>query len=511
MRKEINTSTTPSLWLSETQTQEFPALFEDISCQVVVIGGGITGLNCAYELNKAGYEVVLVEKDRLASKASGNTTGKLTFQHSGCYADILAGGGEEAAHALYESQLEALKRFREITKELDLECNQIETPAILYGRSEEEINGIEAERIAYRELGIPFQDVLTPFENGVGLSVPNQIGFNAAHYVYGLAEHLKDKGVRIYEHTQVLDQLEENNGINKIVANGQWTIEAEYVIVASGYPAIDDGARFDFRLVPYRSHCLAYSVPEFKEGMYISEGEPIHSVRYATEEINYLVIAGESYRVGFEKHTRSRLENLKDFARKEFGESLPTYQWSAQDYRAADQLPLIGRLSDDEKHRNVFVATGFRKWGLGFGIFSGIYLKELIQGMAENPAFKPSRKTALKTIMDQGKDKAMMVAKGMIFPTTIADSENVLPGTGGIVQGIDGKVGLFNESLEKHYLIKPTCTHIGCSLNWNELEESYDCPCHGSRFTKEGFLIEGPARKDLERVSKKMLKKDYEE
>lgn len=511
MRKEINTSTTPSLWLSEAKSLEFPTLFEDTACQVLVIGGGITGLSCAYELNKAGFEVVLVEKDRLASKASGNTTGKLTFQHSGCYADILARGGNEAAHALYESQLQALKRFREITEELDLACSQTETPAILYGRSEEEINALEAEKIAYNQLGIPFQEVRTPFENGLGLSVSKQIGFNVAKYVYGLAEHLKEQGVRIFEHTQVLDQLDENDGFYTVLANQQWTIRTEYVVIASGYPAIDDGARFDFRMVPSRSHCLAYPVNQIKDGMYISQGDPIHSVRYASEEADYLVVAGESYRVGFERNTIARLENLKNFARKEFGVGEPTYQWSAQDYRAADHLPLIGRLSDDVKHRNVFIATGFRKWGLGFGIFSGLYLKDLIQGMAENPVFKPARKAALKTIIDQGKDKAMMVAKGLLFPATVPDYENIVQGTGGIVQGEEGKVGIYNESPQKHYLIKPTCTHMGCSLNWNELEESYDCPCHGSRFTKEGFLIEGPARTDLQRVSEKVLKGDSEE
>ncbi|HSP00026.1 MAG TPA: FAD-dependent oxidoreductase, partial [Thioalkalivibrio sp.] len=430
---------------------------------------------------------------------------------SDCYAGLLAKQDEAAAMALYDSQQLALRRFREITQALALDCSQIETPAILYGRSKAELNALEAEKVAYRKLGIPFQDVVIPFEGGVGIGVPDQIGFNAAQYVQGLAGYLKKKGVRIYEHSQVEDRLEDQDGMQRILANGQWYITAKHVIIASGYPAIDDGARFDFRLVPSRSHCLAYPVDKIQPGMYITQGEPIHSVRYAPGDTNHLVIAGESYRVGFEADTKKRQADLKDFARSEFSVDEPAYAWSAQDYRTADRLPLIGRLTDQAKHRHVYVATGFRKWGLGFAIFSGVYLKELIQGGEENQVFKPSRESLLKTVIDQGRDKAAMLAKGLIHPPKVAESPDMGPGTGGIVEAADEKIGLYVEAQGKRHLVKPVCTHMGCPLHWNELEESYDCACHGSRFTKEGFLIEGPARRDLERLSENQLETDQAE
>lgn len=515
MRKEINTSNTTSLWLGETEIRDYPALFQDISCQVLIIGGGITGLSSAYELAQAGFDVVVAEKDRLASKASGNTTGKLTFQHSDCYGDLLNKQGEAAARALYESQTKALERFREITETLQIGCSVTETPAILYGRSPGEINGVEAEKIAYRKLGIPFQDVEIPFEKGVGIGVTGQIGFNAAQYVHGLAHHLADSGVRIFEHTQVEDELQEKDGRYRVIANGQWAIQADHVIIASGYPAIDDGARFDFRLVPSRSHCLAYPVEETKPGMYITQGEPIHSVRYSSGDRHYLVIAGESYRVGFEPDTSARQSELKRFARDQFGAQIeaaePLWQWSAQDYRTADRLPCIGRLTDQPRHRGVYVATGFRKWGLGFGIFSGIYLRELIQGGEEIPFFSPSRETILQTVLDQGKDKAAVLARGLVRPASLKAAADITPGSGGIVAGADGKVGVYQEETGKRHLVRPVCPHMGCPLHWNDLEESYDCACHGSRFTREGFLIEGPARRDLTRLTEKEVTEQEDE
>ena len=501
MRKEISTSRTPSLWHGESPAAEYPALFQDIQCQVLVIGGGITGLSCAWELTEAGFDVVVVEKDRLASKASGNTTGKLTFQHSDCYGDLLTRQGEAAAMVLYDSQIQALRRFREITKELELDCGQIETPAILYGRTREELNAIEAEKVAYRKLGIPFQEVIIPFEAGSGIAVADQIGFNAARYVHGLAEYLSGKGVRIYEHSQVEDQLNFQDGHPRVLANGQWTIDASHVIIASGYPAIDDGARFDFRLVPQRSQALAWPVEAVRDGMYISQGEPIRSVRYAPGEMNWLVIAGESHRVGFESDPVGRQAALASFAREEFGVGEPAYTWSAQDYRTADHLPLIGRLSEDEKHRDVYVATGFRKWGLGFGIFSGMYLRDLIQGAEENRYLKPSRPSALATMVDQARDKAAAAANLLKQSAEKSVGLDPAPGSGGVGEDTQGNnVGMARDESGQLHRVIPVCTHMGCPLHWNELEQSYDCACHGSRFTAEGFLIEGPARRDLRRL-----------
>lgn len=501
MRKEISTSRTPSLWYGETPTEEYPALFRDIQCQVLVIGGGITGLSCAYELTEAGFDVVVVEKDRLASKASGNTTGKLTFQHSDCYGDLLTKQGEAAAMVLYDSQIQALRRFREITKELELDCGQIVTPAILYGRTKEELNALEAEKVAYRKLGIPFQEVIIPFEEGAGIAVADQIGFNAARYVHGLAQYLTKKGVRIYEHSQVEDQLTIRDGHPRILANGQWTIDANHVIIASGYPAIDDGARFDFRLVPHRSHALAWPVETVQDGMYISQGEPIRSVRYAQGEMNWLVIAGESHRVGFESDPAKCQASLETFAREEFGVDEPAYTWSAQDYRTADHLPLIGRLSDAEKHRDIYVATGFRKWGLGFGIFTGMYLKDLIQGAAENRYFKTSRPGALATAVDQVKDKAAVAAKLVKQRSEKSSVMDPAVDSGGVCEdGAGNAFGMARDESGRLHRVIPVCTHMGCPLHWNEMEQSYDCACHGSRFTAEGFLIEGPARRDLRRL-----------
>ncbi|MFZ2258255.1 MAG: FAD-binding oxidoreductase, partial [Clostridiaceae bacterium] len=148
-KKAINTSSTPSLWISDCPIKEYPVLTKDLSTQVLIIGGGITGLSCAYELTEAGFDVVLIEKDTLCSKATGNTTGKLTLQHSSQYSDLLAKNMTQAAQDLLASQTKAIARFREITAQLDIDCDQIETKAVLYGRTKSELKVIDKEQAAY--------------------------------------------------------------------------------------------------------------------------------------------------------------------------------------------------------------------------------------------------------------------------------------------------------------------------------------------------------------------------
>lgn len=502
MKKDVNTSPTPSLWISETDVKQYPVLDQDISCQVLVIGGGITGLSCAYELHEAGFDVAVLEKDRLCSKTTGNTTGKMTLQHSDLYSDLLEKRKTKAAKAVLKSQLEALHYFRDITTRLGIDCDQFDAQAVLYGRNEKELKVIAKEKDAYEELGIPYQEVTIPFETGRGLSVDGQIGFNAPKYVFALADHLSQRGVRIFEHSFVKDSLEVAGEGYRVSVNDALTVTAQYVIVASGYPCIDGGAHYSFRLVPSRSMCLAYPTKEFDTHMCITQDDPIHSTRYAKGRQNYLVVAGGSYRVAFENDTVERQQKLDRFARESFHVGPPAYSWFAQDYRAADRLPYIGHLTDKPEHKNIYIATGFRKWGLGFAVWTGRYLAGLIQGtVAEVEEFSPSRDHMTQVVIDQTADKIEMMVKKVTENQPVKELESLGPNQGGIVRISGKKRGVWVDEQGEKVILKTRCTHMGCSLHWNELEKTFDCPCHGSRFTREGYVIEGPAQADLKPVT----------
>lgn len=501
-KRDVSTSSTTSLWLAEGPRRDYPVLREDLECQVLVIGGGITGVSAAYELLEAGFDVVLVEKDRMASKASGNTTGKLTLQHSYAYQELLKTGNTEAANALLVSQREALDRFREITEKYDWSCDKMDARAVIYGRTESEARIVKREARAYEELGIPHEKIYTDFEKGIGLSVKDQIGFNAAKYAYAMAEYLENNGVRIFEYSQAGSSLESGQGAYKVKVNTDHTVTCQYFILASGYPAIDEGANFSFRLNPSRSLALAYEYENIESAMYISVREPFHSVRYQKGSKNYLVIVGGSHRVASKSSVKKLQDELKEFARTHFGVNEPAYSWSAQDYSTPDGLPYIGRLSEDPKHRNVFVATGFRKWGLGFGIWSGMYFRRLIlDEIQEMGSFQVTRDSLTAIALSQAKDKLGVLVDSFTDPSPVRKLEEIGRNDGGIVE-LDGKKqGVWIDGDGSRRFLRLACTHMGCGLKWNDLDQSYDCPCHGSRFTKEGFVIEGPASEDLKHPS----------
>lgn len=502
VKRDVNTSPTPSLWISQTKVKEYPKLERDLSTQVLIIGGGITGLSCAFELHEAGYEVTVLEKDRLCSKTTGNTTGKMTLQHSDLYSELLAKKKVKAARWVLRSQQEALARFQSITNRLGIDCDQFDAQAVLYGRTPKELEVIEKERTAYEELGISYQDVSIPFETGRGISVAGQIGFNAPKYVYALADYLTRQGVGIYEHSFVKDSLEPRGTGYAVTVNEELTVSAAHVIVASGYPCIDGGAHYSFRLVPSRSLCLAYPTQEFDTHLCITQDDPIRSTRYTKGTQNYLVVAGGSYRVAFENDTVERQQALDRFAREKFHVGPPAYAWAAQDYKTADRIPYIGRLTDKPEHKEVYVATGFRKWGLGFAVWTGQYLTSLIQGKAaEIEEFSPSRDHLAQVVIDQTADKTEMMVKKLTEKQLVKEMETLGPNQGGIVRINGKKRGLWIDGTGRKTILSTRCTHMGCSLHWNELEQTFDCPCHGSRFTKEGRVIEGPAQADLKRVA----------
>lgn len=504
MKRDISTSSTTSLWLAEGPRRDYPVLEEDLSCQVLVIGGGITGVSAAYELLEAGFDVVLLEKDRLASKASGNTTGKLTLQHSFAYQELLKTGKTDAARALLDSQQEALERFRQITATNDWACDRMDARAVLYGRTEAEARIVKREARAYDELGIPYDKIYTEFEKGIGLAVKDQIGFNAAKYVYAMAEYLDNNGVRLFEYSQAGGSLDKVTDGYRIKVNGDVTITCQYVIIASGYPAIDGGANFSFRLNPSRSLALAYQYDDTEESMYISAEAPYRSVRYSRGEKNYLIIVGGSHRVASKSSVRELQDEMKAWARKHFGVKEPAYAWAAQDYFTPDGLPYIGRLSDDEEHRNVFVATGFRKWGLGFGIWSGMYFRRLIVSETEEiETFKVTRDSLTAIALSQAKDKLGVLIDTLTEPGQVRELDDIGFNDGGIVEIAGKRQGVWVDGDGNRRFVSTSCTHMGCGLKWNDLEQSYDCPCHGSRFTREGFVIEGPAAADLKHPEEK--------
>ncbi|MFD9030200.1 FAD-dependent oxidoreductase [Streptomyces sp. NPDC059567] len=458
-----------SYWMHGTPSPDRPALADDLTADVVVIGGGIAGLCTAHELVRAGREVVLLEAERVAGGVSGHTTGKLTALHGLTYARLRDTHGLLAAGRYARAQQEALDHVVSLCAELGIDAELERAPAFTYVTDEERAGEIRAEAAAALEAGLDAAYVTEtdlPFPVAAAVRLDGQLLFHPRRFVLGLADDLVARGGVVHEHTRVTELRELAEC--RLVTEGGATVHAEDVVVATNFPLIVHTSLIT-RLTVRRELVVAAPVPAATapEGMYLTPEDRTRSVRTAPYDDGrrLLIVTGEAFEPGT-NHAGDRLERLTAWARRTFpafGESRTVFRWAAQDVRSADRLPYVGHEHPDTQH--VFIATGFGGWGMSNGVMAGRLLAAHVTG-APRPdwteLFDPRRHLPLREFPDVVRAQA---------------------------------------SVARHYLIAraPRCTHMGCELGFNELEDAWECPCHGSRFAAaDGRVLQGPATRPLE-------------
>ncbi|WP_261131580.1 FAD-dependent oxidoreductase [Bacillus sp. Marseille-Q3570] len=495
-----------SMW-RDFQIESFPSLEEGLKTEMTVIGAGITGITTAYLLVNQGYDVVLLDAGQIISGATGYTTAKISAQHGLVYDDLIETIGEEKAKLYYEANRSALNMIDDIRKKHEIDCDFSYQDAFVYGESEQSKKKIEKEAEAYEKLGIDgglSDDVDLPFKISSAIKMKDQAQFHPVKYLAALVGYLKEKNVRIYENTRAVDIKKGQKP--EVIAENDHSLTSDHVVIASHFPFKDFEGVYFARLHVERSYSLAVKTDtKIPEGMYLNADQPKRSIRNAVDPSGekVLLVGGESHTSGQIEDTLACYENLRAFADEHFGVTEIPHRWSAQDMTTLDKVPYIGPIT--EKNPNIHVATGFTKWGMTLGTVAAQVLSDLISEK-ENPyaeLFKPSRfnaKSDVKNFTVENADVAKEFVKGKIDRRTKEIDE--LEHDEGAVVKVNGKrAGCFKNSAGKTTLVDTTCTHMGCELNWNNGEKSWDCPCHGSRFNTDGKVIEGPATKPLEKLS----------
>jgi len=493
-----------SLWLNDDIPHDFPILSQEESCGVCVIGAGITGITTAYLLSNMGIDVMLIDSHTPIRLTSGNTTAKFTFQHGLIYSKILKKYGTESARLYYEAEIQAMKIVEKLVKDLEIPCDFKNTYAMIYAENEEDFKEIREEYEAYQKLEIPGELVreLPLGLAGVGgLRVENQFDLHPVKYLSFLLEKLKERKVRIYQQTKAVD-ITESGESTLIITEGGHTIQCQKAVIATGYPFFDGNGFYFARLAAYRAYLMAIPRPSDgnTDAMLISNSSSPHTMRFIrTNGIDYLIIGGSGHKVGQESSAMDSYLKIIDFARENFHVDDVAFRWSAQDYESLDGIPYIGALTS--KHPNILVATGFRKWGMTNGTLSAYLLTQNIAGKITrfDELFKPSRgevKESLGQVMKENLNVAKELFKGKFTPTHTS-LEELGNDEGGIIRHHGKRTGAYRDKKGKLFLFDSTCTHLGCELEYNNAEKSFDCPCHGSRFDHEGQVIEGPALKEL--------------
>ncbi|UII56473.1 FAD-dependent oxidoreductase [Cytobacillus spongiae] len=481
-------------------------LIEDQTVDVTIVGGGITGITSAYLLAKEGLKVAIIEAGRILNGTTGHTTAKITAQHGLIYDELLQHFGKEKAKHYYQANSEALQFIRKTIEDSGIACDFSTEDAFLYSTSDENAKKIEKEYEAYQKLGIPgdlHKIIPISIEIKNALSMKEQAQFHPLKYLAHLVKCFTDMGGLIYEDTTAVD-IEEGKYPTVVMRNGK-KVHSKQVIIASHFPFYDGMGLYYTRMHAERSYVVAVKTKtEYPGGMYVSVDQPTRSLRYTPYNGEKLIlISGDGHKTGQGVDTIKHYEALEAFGEEVFGIQEYPYRWSAQDLFTLDKIPYIGPIKKDKE--NILIATGYHKWGMTNGTAASLLMKDYILGK-DNPyssLFSPSREIkadpSVKEFIKQNVDVAGELLKGK-FELVPKDPGDLETDEGAAVM-INGKrAGAYKDQDNTLHIVDTTCTHLGCEVEWNHGDRTWDCPCHGSRFSYDGKVIEGPATKALNRV-----------
>lgn len=489
-----------SVWIATTRPTRYAPLHKDMAVDVAVLGGGIAGLTTAALLKEAGRTVAVVEARRIAEGVTGNTTAKVTSLHETIYQTLVKNFGKKNARLYGEANEAAIEWIARKVQREHLDCDFIRASAYTYALTTSEEKQVKEEYRAAKSLGLPASigtETELPFRIRTAVSFANQAHFHPRKFLLPLAATIDGDGSRVLEGTTALDV---DDSSPCVVRTDKGDIRAGSVIIATHQPFVLRGMFFA-RMHLKRSYALGILLRSGKvpRGMHIGVGPGFHSFRpQPYEGRDMLILGGESHPTGQEPDTEERILRLERYAREHFDVESIEYRWATQDNVTADRLPYIGRLSRFAKR--LYIATGFGGWGMTNGTVAGMILADLILGR-KNPwaaLYDPSRLDAAAA-PGLVKDNAI-VAKEFVRGHLAAGPkkpEELLPGEGTLTQKGLRKIAVSRDAAGTLHAVSAVCTHLGCVVRWNNGEQTWDCPCHGSRFSRDGKVMQGPAVRDL--------------
>ena len=483
-------------WLRDTTLPAFAPLAGEISREAVVVGGGMCGILTAFYLQRSGVRTVVLEAETIGSGQTAGTTAKITSQHGKMYHTLIGSMGQERARQYAEGNRRAVAEYGRLVKERSIDCDFHKCASYIYSMTDRESMEQEAHSAAACGINGEFTlETELPFEVKGAVRFGGQARFSPLKLLGNLAGELE-----IYEYTQVLHV--DRHGVD----TNRGRVNAEHVVFACHYPFVNIPGFYFMRMYQQRSYVLALKEKGRERGesagrslllpenMYLGiDPDQGFSFRRAGDT---LLFGGYSHRTGEMQHGVSPYKKLGLKARTWWPGAGKVAEWSAQDCMTLDQVPYIGRFSKNRE--NWYVATGFKKWGMSSSMVSAMIISGMITGNEPDwsQVFSPSRVTpgaSAKELAGHMQISVVHVSKSFFMPPKKA-LEDLKPGQGKIVEWKGKKTGVYMDKKGKLYPVSPRCPHLGCQLSFNPSEKSWDCPCHGSRFSYKGELLCGPAQ-----------------
>ena len=492
--------------MATANTPSQSPLKESIRTDVCIIGAGIAGLTTAYLLGREGRSVVILDDGSIGGGMTGRTTAHLTNAYDDRYVEIEKLHGGEASRLTAESHTAAIEKINEIVAGEKIDCDFDWLDGFLFAATPDHLELLDDELAAAHRAGLAGVEKvarapLKSFDTGVALRFPRQAQFHPLKYMDGLARAVMRDGGRIFGQTHAT-KIEGGEEAQIETSHGP-VVRSEVVVVATNTP-VNDRVAIHTKQAPYVTYAIGVVVPKrsVTRALYWDTGDPYHYVRLQSDNNNshdVLIVGGEDHKTGQANDGEERFARLEQWTRERFPEMGEVqFRWSGQVMEPVDGLAFIGRNPLDED--NVYIATGDSGQGMTHGTIAGILLTDLIQGRKNvwEDLYNPSR-IRLKSLPEYASENINVAGQYTDYVTAgdIKSESDLKPGAGGIMREGMSKIAVYRDESGKMHKLTAVCPHLGCIVAWNSTERTWDCPCHGSRFSAEGQVYQGPANADL--------------
>lgn len=533
-----------SYWInSEKNKEKYNKLEKNIETDICIIGGGITGISTAYYLTKENLKVTVLDMGKIGFQTTGNSTAKITSQHGLFYKYLKDSKGEDFARLYYDANEDAIKNIKKIVEKENIECDLECQSAYVLAANREEVQKVKDEVEVVRGFGghaeyLEREDIdknlliLNPL---AAIRFKNQAQFNSYKYTIELAKVCKNLGANIYENTKVVDVRDEKDYYYLETEDG-YKIKAKYLVITTKYPIINIPGFYFMKMYQSTSYGISIPVKEkLFDGMYITSTNPKVSLRMAKVDNNIikdvvdgnienyakqdkenrkrvkekqnskidneyvLIVVGADHKTGEKTDLSNSYKKLENIAKQIYSQGKVENYWNTEDCITLDKIPYIGKYST--MWENAYVATGFNKWGITTSNIAANIITDMIIGRKNRyeDIFISTRVEPVKNRQEVGNMLKETVSSLVLKKFELPESEQAsLKNEEGKIIEIEGeKVGAYKDKEGRIYTIVPKCAHLGCELSWNNLDKTWDCPCHGSRYDYTGKMLYGPTVRDL--------------
>ncbi|RTQ49294.1 FAD-dependent oxidoreductase [Hymenobacter gummosus] len=500
-------------WLATAERPGFAALTENTEADVVVIGAGLAGLTTAYLLTREGRRVVVLEDGEILSGETGRTTAHLSNALDDRYYHLEKLFGKDGARLAAQSHGAAIDRIEAIAEAENIQCDFERLDGYLFLPKDGDPQELDDELQAAHRAGLTEVERLPDsptkgFHAGPCLRFPNQGQFHPVRYAGGLAAAIVRGGGRIFTHTRAKEV--HSGSHTRVVTDSGHEVQARHIVVATNTP-FNDRVVMHTKQAPYRTYALAFRVPKgaVSKALYWDTPDPYHYIRLqqvhepapSGDAYDLLIVGGEDHKTGQESNYEERFRCLEEWTRDNFPAAQQLeYRWSGQVMEPVDSLGYAGRNPLDAD--NIFIITGDSGHGMTHSTLGAMLVTDLILGR-DNPwarLYDPGRVTAHpSSVLEFVKENLNVAAEytDLLTGGDVSSADAIEPGTGAVLRRGLSKVAVYRDPTGKTHECSAICPHLGCVVHWNDGEKSWDCPCHGSRFTAYGELVNGPADRGL--------------